>query len=555
MKRNTLLLLLLTLSCFTSCNTTQKEENKPVLKVTATTNESLENSSTYAIDINTSTTTYIGSKPTGKHNGKIFIKQGNFKVKEGNIIGGSVTLDMTSITVDDLNDKEESQGKNVLLTHLKSKDFLDVVNHPTGTFTIHAVNPYNTSSSKENKEEFDSKFKPLSNDENSVVKPTHIMTGDLTLRGVTKNISFPVRIEAFNTKLKVQAKFNIDRTDYNINYGEETSVADKIKDKFIYNTVNLGFNVEALNPTVSEEDPTLAPKIIDVFEKKFGIHEGKRRNHISGFCFSGYLSLKDAKIGNYSKSNVFSKKPLKVMGRFSHKGGAKKDESAPGEYGMAFEVTLADGTTHNFSMNTLDFFPVSTPEGFMQLMQAKLSGKSEDFEKLKQDHPEFKNYKTHYKNKPKERLKNYANHRFNSVNTFLFEDANGKKTPVRWAFIPRNEEITMDTSKKVDFYADMSMLLRKQKELHWDMEVTIANENDPINDAAKFWDGEHKKIVAATLTVTDVMMEGSCDVMNFDPLALQEGILPSDDPILKFRSPTYAAAFVRRLQEKKHMNK
>jgi len=551
MKRNSLLLLLLALSCFTSCNTSPKDENKSPLKVTARTDEPVENSSTYIVDINTSTTTYIGSKPTGKHNGKIFLKQGGFKVKEGKIIGGFVTLDMTSITVDDLNDKEELQGKNVLLAHLKSKDFLDVTNHPAGTFTIHSVNPYSSSLSKENKEEFDSNFKPLSTEEHTVVNPTHIMAGDLTLRGVTKNISFPVAIESLNTKLKVQAKFNIDRTDYNINYGEEASVADKIKDKFIYNTVNVGFNVEALHPSASKEDPTLAPKIIDVFEKKFGVYKGKRRNHISGFCFSGYLSLKDAKIGNYSKSNIFSEKPLKVIGRFSHKGGAKKDESTPGEYGMAFQVTLTDGTIHNFSMNTLDFFPVSTPEGFMQLMQAKLSGKPESFEKLKQNHPEFKNFKTYYKNKPKKEVVNYANHQFNSVNTFILEDASGKKTPVRWSFIPRNEEIAIDTSKKVDFYNDMNMLLEKQKNLSWDMEVTIAKDNDPINDAAALWVGKHKKIVAATLTITDIMIEGSCDLMNFDPLVLQEGILPSGDPILKFRSPAYATAFVRRLQEKK----
>jgi len=148
----------------------------------------------------------------------------------------------------------------------------------------------------------------------------------------------------------MEAKFNIDRTNWNIKYGEEASVTDKIKDKFIYDTVNLGFTVEAVSPSGNAIDPALAPKTIDVFEKKFGIHEGKRRNHISGFCFSGYLTLQDKQIAKYSKSKIFSKNPLKVTGRFSHKGGVKKDESAPGEYGMAFQVTLEDGSVQNLKL-------------------------------------------------------------------------------------------------------------------------------------------------------------------------------------------------------------
>jgi len=378
---------------------------------------------------------------------------------------------------------------------------------------------------------FESEFKPLSNIDNVIDNPTHIMAGKLTLKGIRKTISFPVKIQYLKFKIKAEAKFNIDRTDWNITYGEEASITDKLKDKFIYNTVNLGFNVEAVLPNIKSANSNLAPKIVDVFESKFGIHHGKRRNHISG---------------------IFSTIPLKVVGRFSHKGGVKKDESTPGEYGMAFEISLQDGSTQNFSMNTLDFFPVKSPEGFMQLMKAKLSGNPEDFKKLKIEHPEIKNFKAHYKNKPKV-LKAYANHQFNSVNSFYLEDKKGNKTPIRWAFVPKNDKIVIDSSKKVDLFKETSKALQKRKSLSWEMKISIANENDDVANASLEWEGPHQEIIAAELVIDQITREGACNDKNFDPLHLQAGFLPSNDPILKFRSPVYATTFVRRLQEKQHL--
>ncbi|MEP0266281.1 hypothetical protein [Dokdonia sp.] len=294
----------------------------------------------------------------------------------------------------------------------------------------------------------------------------------------------------------------------------------------------------------------LAPETINSFEKKFGTHSGKRRNHITGFCFSGEITLKDPTIREYSRSPIFSEKPLQVMGRFSHKGGVKNDESIPGEYGMALEIQLGDGSIHNITMNTLDFFPVNTPEGFLKLMQAKVSGKAEDFDKLKQEHPEFKNFKAHYAKKPKQELTHYANHQFNSVNSFYFVNENDIKTPVRWSFIPINKKIGLDGEKGVDYYKETEKALTGNKTLSWEMVVTIANENDAINKAASIWTGNHKEIVAAVLTIDAVAMEGPCNDKNFDPLVLKDGIIPSDDPVLLFRSPTYAISTGRRLTEK-----
>jgi accessory colonization factor AcfC len=52
--------------------------------------------------------------------------------------------------------------------------------------------------------------------------------------------------------LKAKANFNINRTDWGLMYGDEAGAVDKAKDKFIYNTVNVGFELEAGANTSAE---------------------------------------------------------------------------------------------------------------------------------------------------------------------------------------------------------------------------------------------------------------------------------------------------------------
>jgi len=160
MKSNKIgLLFFLTVLLF-SCTATTKQENALAVNEQKET-EKQKNVTIYTIDTKTSITTYIGRKPTGKHNGQIAISKGFLELGKNGIIGGEVILDMKSISVDDLASKEEAKGRSVLINHLKSKDFLDVENHPTGKFKITSVTPYTTSSIA-TKEEFESKFAPLS---------------------------------------------------------------------------------------------------------------------------------------------------------------------------------------------------------------------------------------------------------------------------------------------------------------------------------------------------------------------------------------------------------
>ncbi|MEL7006536.1 MAG: YceI family protein, partial [Bacteroidota bacterium] len=186
--------------------------------------------------------TWIGSKPTGKHDGAIPVVEGTISVEDGTITAGSFSMDIANITIADIEEDTEEYGK--LKGHLLSEDFFAAEEYPTATFEITAITSFD-STVINTKEEYETDFAPASGNEHIVTNPTHNISGNLTMRGATKNITFPANVSISGDKITAKAKFNIDRTDWKLMYGDEASVTDKAKDKFIYNTVNVGFEIEA----------------------------------------------------------------------------------------------------------------------------------------------------------------------------------------------------------------------------------------------------------------------------------------------------------------------
>ena len=210
----------------------------------------VDSSESYNIDTQESEVTWIGSKPTGKHHGVIPITSGDIAVEDGKVVGGTIVINVAEIDNVDLKEDPDSHSK--LVTHLKSEDFFDTENHPTAEFVITSVKPYSKEDSVKVKEEFDTQYKPASAKEHMVASPIHKVTGNLTMRGKTLSVSFPAHVELNDDKVIAKAKFNIDRTQWGLQYNNEANVVDKAKDKFIYNTVNVGFDIVATDHQVQQ---------------------------------------------------------------------------------------------------------------------------------------------------------------------------------------------------------------------------------------------------------------------------------------------------------------
>lgn len=127
---------------------------------------------------------------------------GGFKKWDGKITekGGEVQkLEFTVDTTSVFSDTEK------LTRHLKSEDFFHVVEYPKATFVSKKI--------VEKAGEV-----PTGLDGEKVFKSTHEVTGDFTIRGVTKQLTFPVAIKTGEDKIEANTEFTFDRFDFGIEY-------------------------------------------------------------------------------------------------------------------------------------------------------------------------------------------------------------------------------------------------------------------------------------------------------------------------------------------------
>lgn len=174
--------------------------------------------------VNKGTLTWTGSKLVGtsSHTGTIDVTLGDIKTKGDKITGGQFVIDMTSIKNTDL--PAEKQGN--LEGHLKNADFFDVAKYPKATFLIVGVAP------------------------STEADASHNVTGNLTMKGITKSITFPADIAIVGNKISaVSPAFKIDRTQWGIEYGSN-SIAGIAKDKIIDNDISLVLTLEATSNAV-----------------------------------------------------------------------------------------------------------------------------------------------------------------------------------------------------------------------------------------------------------------------------------------------------------------
>ena len=301
----------------------------------------------------------------------------------------------------------------------------------------------------------------------------------------------------------------------------------------------------------------LTPKaLVDVLEKNNGVHPGFRRNHAKGVCVIGHFeSSGEARV--FSTAQVFNDPRTPVVGRFALPAGNPyaPDSSVPIR-SLALRFTQANGQQWRTGMNSMPVFPVGTPEAFYQLQQAQspdpATGKPDPTKvpAFFAAHPEAVPFLTWVKTaKPSA---SYATETYNSVNAFYLVDASGKKQAVRWSMKPLAQDAAGATAPEGGDFLEKDLVQRlASAPLRFQLNITLANADDPVNDASKAWPEGRKVLNAGTLVLerTQPQLSGECRDINYDPLVLPAGIQGSDDPLLAARSAGYADSYLRRTSE------
>ncbi|QDV35358.1 YceI family protein [Tautonia plasticadhaerens] len=155
-----------------------------------------------AFDGSDSTIDFVGSKLVGGgHDGgfKAFTGQFVLAPETGEVKSVSTTIDMDSIW----SDNEKLTG------HLKNEDFFEVPTYPEAEFVSTAIAAA----------------------AGGAEGATHEVTGNLTLHGVTKSVTFPATVAVSDSAVTLDSEFKIDRTIWGIVYGAESDVRDRIINK------------------------------------------------------------------------------------------------------------------------------------------------------------------------------------------------------------------------------------------------------------------------------------------------------------------------------------
>lgn len=158
-----------------------------------------------------STVTWKAYKVTGSHTGTVALTSGALMFDDDKLTGGEFEVDMTTLISTDLADDPEKKGK--LEGHLKSDQFFGVESHPTSKLVFTNVSPSG--------------------------KNSYEVTGDLTIKGITKPVTFDVSIYGS----KATATLKVDRAEYDVKYGSG-SFFENLGDKTIYDEFDLVVDLE-----------------------------------------------------------------------------------------------------------------------------------------------------------------------------------------------------------------------------------------------------------------------------------------------------------------------
>lgn len=148
--------------------------------------EEVQSDVSYAVNATESVVKWTGTKPTGsQHTGTVAVESGDLAMRDGAIIAGSFVLDMTTLDATDEGMDEETEAK--LIGHLSTGDFFEVEKYPSASFTITGA----TADS---------------------------LTGNLTIKDISKSISFPYTMSVEGNAVTANATFSIDRTQWGVTF-------------------------------------------------------------------------------------------------------------------------------------------------------------------------------------------------------------------------------------------------------------------------------------------------------------------------------------------------
>jgi catalase len=309
---------------------------------------------------------------------------------------------------------------------------------------------------------------------------------------------------------------------------------------------------------VAESTKPVTEQLVNTLTKLAGgPHAGYRSNHAKGIVVQGEFTPA-ASAASITKAVHLQGQPSNVVVRFSDATGVPNIPDANGNAfpkGMAIRFQLPDDGFTDIVVISVNGFPAATPEDFLGLLNAVAASgpdapKPSPVETFLNTHPAAAKFVS----TPKPAPVSFATQAFYGVNAFKFTNAKGEThygryiiEPVKGqAFLTKEEQEKAAPNYLMD---ELPQRLVKEATIYR-IALQVANAGDEVNDATVSWPSDRKVIELGTLTLRGIHPQGEAfaKANMYNPLALVEGIEPSNDPILLARPGAYAVSYGRRLK-------
>ncbi|MFJ5262487.1 catalase [Streptomyces sp. NPDC088387] len=283
-----------------------------------------------------------------------------------------------------------------------------------------------------------------------------------------------------------------------------------------------------------------------------------RRLHARGAVYAAEFTPSE-EIARWTTATHLTS-PSEAVIRFSNGSGRyDADDRTRGVRGMAVKF-LEDGkAVTDLVAATFRVFPSSTPEGFVELVEAlaeansgtgkgKVLGAGKVASVLAR-RPESRDALKGFLSKPPQA--SFATTRFDGLHAFTMIDADGKRQSFRYRLVPELGEVDLDPeyarTLAADFLiADLDARL-KETSVGFTLVFQLAEPGDPTHDPSQAWPEHRRLLVAGRIVVTGRSpQEDQWQQHVFDPTRLAAGLEVSDDRVLAFRPHAYGVSAAHR---------
>ena len=308
--------------------------------------------------------------------------------------------------------------------------------------------------------------------------------------------------------------------------------------------------------SASATPATVIVQIVEAMRALAGAHPGFRPVHAKGIVCSGTFHATPG-ARHISRALHLQGQAVPTVIRFANaNGNPEVHDGLASVRSMAVKFQLPDGKKADVLANSIEGFPVRTPEDFLAFLQAQLEDRAaglpvpDAVPKFLSTHPTAPAFIERLMKKPVPA--SYGQSSYHAEHAYRFTSADGTSKFGRYRWMPESGEAYLspdDASKRsANFLRDELASRLRNGPVVFRLLLQLAEHGDPTDDVTALWPADRPLVELGRMEVTAISPTSAADERRlvFDPTNVTDGIDLSDDPILLARSEAYSISYDRR---------